>query len=102
MVRWLAGAAHSLALREDGCAFGWGAGGWGRLGTGSNGNSLKPHHISGILEHSGRCALMCGLQSCRRDKCVLLLPGRITVSFTSHGRKYGLVAVAPLVSVGYE
>lgn len=42
-----AGAAHSLALLEDGTVYAWGSGGSGRLGDGSSNTRLTPVQVAG-------------------------------------------------------
>lgn len=42
------GAAHSIALTEEGALYSWGAGQRGQLGSGSWANSVAPGAVSGL------------------------------------------------------
>src|SRR5439155_4452465 len=43
-----AGSSHSLALRDDGTVWAWGANRRGQLGIGADSRSLRPAHVLGL------------------------------------------------------
>lgn len=50
MLRASFGVAHSLAIRDDGRAFAWGANGMGQLGLGDTVARLEPTQVPGLID----------------------------------------------------
>src|SRR6266851_7500120 len=89
---------HSLALKSDGTAWGWGYNYYGQLGNNSTANSSVPVQVSGL---SGVTAIAAGgyhslaVQQYGMETCSATDPGNLTASYTYSGSNQLLTMTPP-------